>query len=133
MNYDKFSLSKYRIERAKESLEEARLLYAKGSFKGTVNRAYYTMFYAASALLALRGLGSSKHSGVIAFFNKEFVKTGIVSKECSEKYHEAFESRLAGDYKDFVSVDEKKAAKILKDAEDFLSEIEKVVENWKEK
>jgi len=133
MNYDKFSLSKYRIERAKESLEEARLLYEKGSFKGTVNRAYYTMFYAASSLLALRGLGSSKHSGVISLFNKEFVKTGIVSKESSKKYHEAFDTRLEGDYEDFASVDEKEAAKILKDAEDFLNEIEKVVENWQEK
>ncbi|NJN63373.1 MAG: hypothetical protein HC795_19310 [Coleofasciculaceae cyanobacterium RL_1_1] len=35
------------------------------------------MFYALLGLLATKGLGTSKHSGVISLFDREFVRTGI--------------------------------------------------------
>ena len=43
----------YRLERARETLAEARLLVESDRMRGAVNRVYYAMFYAVSAL-ALR-------------------------------------------------------------------------------
>ncbi|MBM3335073.1 HEPN domain-containing protein [Candidatus Sumerlaeota bacterium] len=64
----------YRLEQAHKAIEEATLLCAAGHLLGTVNRAYYAMFYAAQALLVPTGLKTSKHSGVIALFDREFVQ-----------------------------------------------------------
>jgi len=91
-------LSKYRIEQAEESLAEAELLFNSGQgFRGAVNRAYYGMFYAALALLAKTGKASSKHSGIIALFDENYVKQGIFSKELSKALHRAFEFRQMSD------------------------------------
>jgi len=59
-------LLRYRLEQAHETLREAELLLDGAALRGTVNRAYYAMFYALLALLATRQLGTSKHSGVIS-------------------------------------------------------------------
>jgi uncharacterized protein (UPF0332 family) len=38
-----------------------------------MNRLYYAMFYAVLALLQEKEMGTSKHSGAIALFDREFV------------------------------------------------------------
>lgn len=83
----------YRLQQAKESLNEAALLSEAGAYRGAVNRAYYAMFYALLALLATRGLGSSKHSGAIALFDREFVRNGEFAPELSRALHRAFQRR----------------------------------------
>jgi uncharacterized protein (UPF0332 family) len=62
-----------------------------------MNRLYYAMFYAVLALLQAKHLGTSKHSGAIALFDREFVKTGIFPKELSMALHRAFALRQKGD------------------------------------
>ena len=49
-------LVKYRMERANETLQEARLLAKEGYYNATFNRLYYACFYAALALLAKNGI-----------------------------------------------------------------------------
>jgi uncharacterized protein (UPF0332 family) len=66
-------LVKYRIEQAEESLEAATVLLEKKMERQSVNRAYYAMFYSVLALLATRKQETSKHSGAISLFDKEFV------------------------------------------------------------
>jgi len=62
----------YRLERAKESLDEANILMERGHANTFVNRLYYACFYAVSALLLTKGLSSAKHSGVRALFHQNF-------------------------------------------------------------
>ena len=69
----------YRIQEAKDRREEAEILLERGRRRGTLNRVYYSMFYAVLALLASKQLSASKHSGVISLFHREFVKTGLIS------------------------------------------------------
>ena len=38
-------LVRYRLEQSKESLGDAKSLLSSGSFRGSVNRAYYALFY----------------------------------------------------------------------------------------
>ncbi len=46
-------LAKYRLEQSKENLEEAEALFNINKFKGANNRAYYSIFHAIKAILAL--------------------------------------------------------------------------------
>lgn len=111
----------YRIEQAQETLQEARILHTAGALRGSINRAYYTMFYAALALLATRQVGTSKHSGVLAIFDREFVKTGLLPRNLSRSFHLAFSRRQVNDYGEMTALDEPTVDKMLQDAEEFLA------------
>ena len=64
------ALIRYRLERARETLAEAATLAHASHWNGCVNRLYYACFYAVTALLLRKGLGSSKHSGTLGLFNR---------------------------------------------------------------
>ncbi len=49
------------------------------------------MFYGIMALINISNASISKHSGVISYFDKEFVKPGKFSKESSKFLHAALE------------------------------------------
>ena len=66
-------LAKHRLERAENTLLDAQIYFKNATLSSTVNRIYYAMFYAVNGLLIAKGLSSSKHSGVRALFNKEFI------------------------------------------------------------
>ena len=95
-------LVRYRLERAEESLQEAAVLIAARRTKGAVNRLYYSIFYAVTALLETGDFSSSKHSGVRALFNQHYVKTGVISKEAGAFFNRTFKDRNKGDYMDFA-------------------------------
>jgi len=57
--------AKYRIERSKEDLEAAHLLFNAGNYRIANNRAYYSIFHAMRAVLVFDDYDSSKHSGII--------------------------------------------------------------------
>ena len=60
MNRSRLStLLRYRLEQAHETLREAQILLKEDALRGTINRAYYAMFYALLALLATKQLGTS--------------------------------------------------------------------------
>ena len=86
-------LAKYRFECCKEALIDAKLMFENGRFKNTLNRGYYAIFYAVRAVNAISDFDSSKHSGVIAFFNQNYVKQGIFPKEASKIIKLASENR----------------------------------------
>lgn len=56
----------------------------ESQYKVSINRSYYAIFYAMRAVTALTGYDSSKHSGIIAYFNQNFVKTGDFDKDSSK-------------------------------------------------
>ena len=78
MNPELEKLARHRLTRAQDAFVEGDYLLAKKAFMGAVNRFYYSAFYAARALLAIRELDSSRHSGVISLFQKHFVKLAAV-------------------------------------------------------
>lgn len=71
-------LARHRLGRAKAAFSEGDHLLSANAFMGAVNRFYYSAFYAARALLAVRELDSSRHSGVISLFQAQFVKPGLI-------------------------------------------------------
>lgn len=100
-------LSKYRFECSVEALEDAKIMFENGRYKNALNRAYYAIFHAPRAVNALDGFDSSKHSGVIAYFNQNYVKTEIFGKEISKMIKLASENREQADYLDFFVASQK--------------------------
>jgi uncharacterized protein (UPF0332 family) len=117
-------LLRYRLEQAHETLREAEILLDEAALRGAVNRAYYAMFYALLALLATKQLGTSKHSGAISLFDREFVKMGLFPRELSRALHLAFERRQSHDYGEMVPITHEIAAESLADARAFVAAIE---------
>lgn len=98
------SLAIYRLEQAKENLEEAEALFSINKFKGASNRAYYSIFHAIKAVLALEETDFKKHSSVMAYFNKEYVSKEIFPRELGKRVNEARLFREKSDYVDFYIV-----------------------------
>lgn len=88
----------YRLEQTDEALRAAEANLKEGLARSTVNRAYYAMFYAALALLAIEKKETSRHSAVLALFDQLFVKPKFASKDLSTWFHEAFALRQRSDY-----------------------------------
>jgi len=113
----------YRLERAQETLEDARILAISERWNACVNRLYYACFYAVSALLIKEGYSSSKHTGVRSLFNLHFVKTGVVPKELARIYNDLFERRQESDYTDFITFKESQVQPLIPQAEEFVERI----------
>lgn len=86
------------MTRAGRSLRSAQNVLADGDHDFAVSRAYYAMFYAASAALLSRNVERSKHSGVIAAFGQHLVKSGPFTVEHQQSLQAAFEDRSEGEY-----------------------------------
>ena len=118
-------LMKYRLEMAEERLHSSKVLLEAGSYKDSIGRSYYAMFTAVRALLAMEGQDFSKHAGVIAYFQKEFVKTGKVDRKYSKYISQAFQIRNNTDYADFFIVSAQDAKEQYEKAKEFLKVIVK--------
>ena len=124
-------LVKYRLEMAEERLHSSKVLLEAGSYKDSIGRSYYAMFTAVRALLAMEGQDFSKHAGVIAYFQKEFVKTGKVDRKYSKYISQAFQIRNNTDYADFFIVSAQDAKEQYEKAKEFLKVIVKYLsENY---
>jgi len=116
-------LIQYRLDRARETFEEALLMQREEHWNTCANRLYYACFYAVRALLTRNELSSSKHTGVKALFNQHFVKTGQVSRKNGKLYNQLFEDRQEGDYVDFVLFDRETVEPWIPQVEQFIESI----------
>jgi len=128
MNEDVIKLIKYRLSRAEETFEDAKILFKKGSYNSCINRIYYAMFYSVLSLLRTKDLMASKHSGVRAMFHREFVKSGIVPVEMGKFYDKMFINRGESDYEDFITFKKENVEKFLNKAEEFIKFHKKIIE-----
>ena len=116
-------LMEYRLEMAQERLHSSKILLDDGSYKDSIGRSYYAMFTSVRALLAMEGQDFSKHAGVIAYFQKEFIKTGKFDKKYSKYISQAFQIRNNTDYADFFIVSAQDAKEQYEKAKEFLEVI----------
>lgn len=121
---EKISLSKARLDNARERIEFANKILEIGDYKTVANRSYYAVFAAMRAVLALDGFDSKKHSGVIAEFRKKYLKTEILPKELSVIIDALVEIRQGSDYDDFYVISKDETEMQLKNAEVFIGTVE---------
>lgn len=86
------------MDRAQSSLSAARLLIDNDFPIEAVSRAYYAMFYAATALLHTEGIVVAKHSAVISQIGQRFAKTGRLTPRLHRLLLDMFDERQLADY-----------------------------------
>ena len=133
MKHKRKQLIRYRLLNGEEKFRSAKILLENGQFKDSASRSYYAMFSAAKALLVIKNLNSTTHSGIISLFNQHFVKTGLVDRACGRILMNAREIREKGDYGDFYLVSKKETEAQLKNAKIFIEEIRRVIEKLEDR
>jgi uncharacterized protein (UPF0332 family) len=119
-------LSLARLKRSKQHLKSARDLLQNDDFADSISRSYYAIFQAARALLALEGVESRKHSGVISLFNRYFVKTKKMDKQLGVILKDARRSREMADYTELAEFSRDDAQGQIADAEFFIRSVEEL-------
>ena len=123
----RWSLIRYRIERAEETIVEAKLLAGEGHYNAAMSRLYYACFYAALALLVANNITTSSHAGVKTMLGLHFVSNGVLDKEHGKTFSRLFEIRHSGDYDDFVYCDKEMTDEYTPKAEAFITKIKELI------
>ena len=124
--------ARYRLDRALEDLQSAQKLFTDGHFRAANNRAYYAIFHAIRAALALKRVDSSKHSGVIAEFRRLFIKEGLLPVEISQMIGSAFTIRNASDYDDMFIASKSETKEQIENANYVYGQIKKYIDKQAE-
>ena len=127
MTKEERALISHRMERARETLIEAKIMFDADRINAFVNRLYYACFYAVSALLLTRDFSTSKHGYLRSLMHREFVKTGLIPKDLARHFDVLFESRLEGDYADFIRFKAEEVAGWLEKTKVFVKYIEDII------
>ncbi len=127
MKEHKTELINYRISRAKETFEDAKILANKERWNSVINRLYYAAFYAVSALLLYHDLKPTTHTGAKSNFSEFFIKPGIISKELGKKYSQLFSWRHKGDYADLFDFNREKSEPYFEPVSDLIAAIENII------
>ncbi|GHV40575.1 hypothetical protein FACS1894187_21630 [Synergistales bacterium] len=96
------------MEKASDSLEDAEKETNKPSTR--VNRAYYSAFYCATALLLVKEVENlSSHKAVLTNFSKYFAKNDLLFLEPEKGLRDLEKSRYEADYQPKIEITEAKA------------------------
>ena len=123
------ALVKYRLQRALDTLEDAKSELHRGSYNSCMNRLYYSCFYAVLAILIHRGVEAKSHAGVRGQFSLQIIKPGLLDKKFNTFYYQVFQSRIQGDYDDFFTTDQEIAERFVEEGEVFIKALQELIEN----
>lgn len=116
-------LSKYRLAKAAEMLETARRDLNADDYASANNRAYYCIFHAMRAVIALDGEDYKKHAAVIARFTMNYLKTDILPRDYGKLISNASLIRNRSDYEDFYICSVEDTQRLVAGAADFLGSV----------
>ncbi len=125
---DRESLIDYRLKQALETIELAKFLVNSEKLEIAVNRIYYGMYYALTALALKNRFETSKHGQLIGWFNKEYISTKKLDYKYGKILKNAYQNRTKGDYDAFVSFSRVEVEYMLSEMTDFIEEIKKLLE-----
>ena len=120
-------LAKQYVKKTKDTVEDVSFLIENNKLFLAINRIYYGLYYILSALAVSYQFSTSKHTQLIGWFNKNFVKENKIDIKYAKYIQEAFEKRSKGDYDLFVEFSEDDVKDIFKKMKETISEIEKLI------
>jgi uncharacterized protein (UPF0332 family) len=127
MKASREDLIKYRLLRAKDTYEDAQILADRQKWNSTINRLYYSAYYAVMALLLYSELNPSTHNGAKSNFNEHFIKTERIPIEFGKIYSQLFTWRQKGDYDDLFDFNEEKVLPYFEPVKKLIELIEALV------
>ena len=117
------------LELADEFLADARLCLEHSRLRSAINNAYYAMFHASQAILALKGISPPKtHKGLRELLGREIIITGLLEKDLGRGLSEAFEIRQVSTYDIYANFGEEDVSKIVGKAERFVKRIKEIID-----
>ena len=125
------TLSDYRLEKAQQCYDSAKILYEAGDYKGAANRNYYCVFHAIRSVLALEGIDFKKHAAVLAHFRKHYIKTNKLDIQMSDIISEIYQARTDSDYDDFYIISKSETEEQINRTSIFLKNIREYLEQNK--
>lgn len=123
------SFANYRLERAKQDLSDAEFNFNNNRFLNANNRAYYAIFHAIRAVLALERIDFRKHKDVLAYFNQHYVKTEVFPKMIGRKISQAKKVREDSDYDDEFEPSFEETNQQIETAKELIDLVEKYLNN----
>ena len=120
---DRKSLINYRLEKAEEMILDVQLLIENDRLRSAVNRIYYGMFYSLLALGLANQFETSKHAQLIGWFNKNFIREGLIDSKYGKIINKAFNRRTTGDYDTYIEFEKDIVFEMFNEMQDFISEI----------
>ncbi len=126
-NNDRDALVMYRLNQAIETIELAKFLLKNDKLVIAVNRIYYGMYYALTALALKNSFETSKHGQLIGWFNKEYISSKKADPKFGKILRNGFQNRTKGDYDAFVNFDFVEVEIMLSEMSCFIEEIERLI------
>jgi uncharacterized protein (UPF0332 family) len=127
MEDKKKTLSDYRLKKARDDLQTAKIMLEHRKPAQSVNRSYYAIFHAVRALLVFDLFDSKRHSSIIGYFNQHYIASGKIGQNYYKMLARAFDKRMKSDYYDFHQMSMKEAEQQLDDANLFIDIIESYI------
>ena len=122
--------ARYRLVKAEQTLQTAEVIFKEAKdFTSANNRAYYAIFYAIRAVLALEQKDFKKHKDVIAYFNQNYVSTEIFPKQIGRKIGQAQRIREDSDYDDEYQPSYEKTKQQIETARELVNLVKKYIED----
>ncbi len=112
-------LALHRMRVAEEDLETAKSNFENGHLRAANNRAYYSIYHAMTAVLALEQQAFKSHKMTVAYFNKTYVKSEIFPRDIGRRISQAEEVRHASDYDEFYLISRDETMLQIETAVDF--------------
>ncbi len=126
--------ARYRLNKAKETLETAKMIFNEGKdFSSANNRAYYAIFYAIRAVLAIEEIDFKRHKDVLAYFNKEYVNKEKFPKMIGRKISQTQRIREDSDYDDDYEPSLEKTEQQINTAQELIGLVEEYINNYYKK
>jgi len=110
-------------------LDTAQINYQAGKYDASANRAYYSVYHAIRAVLALDDIERKKHSGNISYFREHYVATDVFDRLYSETIKNAETLRNEADYDDMKIISAEDACDVIEKARYFYNAVKEYVEN----
>lgn len=96
-------------------------------WNSSINRLYYSAYYAVMALLLFSELNPATHNGAKSNFTEHFIKTERIPKEFGKMYSQLFTWRQKGDYDDLFDFDQQKVMPYFKPVQKLIEIVESIV------
>lgn len=122
-------LAMYRLSKAEDLIRGACLLYNADQWASANNRAYYSLFHAMRAVLALRQMDFKKHTAVISTFHKDYINTGAFDKKFATVITNASIIRNHSDYDDFYICSQEETYDLISDVQGFLGAVKEYLKS----
>jgi len=120
---------KKHLELADEFLQDANDMVDKGKLRSAIDRAYYSMFYGAHALLLSRKIRPPKtHRGLISTFGKEIIMKDLIEKEYGKMLSNAFKSRQISTYDVYAEFGKDRVKILIDEAERFIQRVKEIIQ-----